>query len=235
MDDVIAPRLQRMQNPRQCGDGSRLDIVQQQNASSLVIEPLHRNVVDPRGRNMPPVVCQKIRAPDLDALGGEVVLDAVGARQPGDPKERSKCSVIPERGLHRCYSVVDLLPGALDRHFLHVQGMILGVGTDAVAGVTELAHAFRIGLGHAADGEEGRLHALRGQNVENLIAVARQRPVIERQHHLVISERQRFGVLHCADPRMLPGIDHQGSRDAERVGMAGTIGSRDSLRGDAGE
>src|SRR5712671_6059917 len=108
MDDAIASRLQRMQDPRQCGDGSRLDIVQQQNASSLVLEPLYRVVVDPRGRDMSPVVCQKIGAPDLDALGGEIVLDAVGARQPGDTKERGKCCVIPERGLHRCYSVVDL-------------------------------------------------------------------------------------------------------------------------------
>src|SRR6266851_6493200 len=105
MDDAIASRLQRMQNPRQCGDGSRLDIVQQQNASSLVLEPLHREVVDPRGRDMPPVVCWKIGAPDLDAPGGEIVLNAIGARQPGNPKERGKCSVIAERGLHRCYSV----------------------------------------------------------------------------------------------------------------------------------
>jgi len=67
---------------------------------------------------MPPVVRQKIGAPDLDALGGEIVLDAVGARQAGDTKERGKCCVITERGLHRCYSFVDLLPGALDRHSL---------------------------------------------------------------------------------------------------------------------
>src|ERR1700738_3112849 len=120
---------------------------------------------------MPPVVCRKIGAPDLDALGGEIVLDAIGAREAGDTEERGKCSVIPERGLHRCYSVVDLLPGALYRHSVHVQRMILGVGADAMPGVAELAHAFRIGLGHAADGEESRRHALRGENVENLIAV----------------------------------------------------------------
>ncbi len=99
----------------------------------------------------------------------------------------------------------------------------------------ELAHAFRIGRSHAADLEEGRLHAFRGENVQNLIAVARQRPVIERQHHLVIGKRQRLRILHGADPRMLPGIDHQGTRGAERIGMAGTIGRRCSLCADAGE
>src|SRR5258705_3154199 len=113
MDDAIASRLQLMQNPRQCGDGSRLDVVQQQNASSLVLEPFHREVVDPRRRNMPPVVRRKISAPDLDALGGEIVLDAIGAREAGDAKERGKRGVIPERGLHRCYSLVDLPSGGL--------------------------------------------------------------------------------------------------------------------------
>ena len=80
-----------------------------------------------------------------------------------------------------------------------------------MAGVAELADAFRSGLGHAADDEEGRLHALRGKNVQNLIAVARQRPVVEGQHHLVVPERQRFCILHGADAGMLPGIDDQGS------------------------
>ena len=88
---------------------------------------------------------------------------------------------------------------------------------------------------HPADREEGRLDALRGEDLQDLIAVARQRTVVERQHHLVISERQRFGILHGADPRMLAGIDHQGSRGAERVGMAGTIGGRRRLCGDAGQ
>ena len=44
---------------------------------------------------------------------------------------------------------------------------------------------------------------------QNLIAVVRQRPVVERQHHFVILERQRLGVLHGADAGMLQGIDHQ--------------------------
>src|SRR6478736_8999850 len=113
--------------------------------------------------------------------------------------------------------------------------MILGVGTYAMAGVAELADAFRSSLGHAADGEEGCLYALRGENVQNLIAVARQRPVVEGQDYLVIVERQCFGILHGADAGMLPGIDHQSSGGAKRAGMAGTIGGRYSLCGDESE
>ena len=113
--------------------------------------------------------------------------------------------------------------------------MVLAVGADGVAGVAELADAFGIFPGHAADDEEGRLHALRGEDFQHLVAVVRQRAVIEGQHHLVIFQRQRFGILHGADARMLARVDHQGSRGAERVGMARAIGGRGGLRGDAGQ
>ena len=110
--------------------------------------------------------------------------------------------VIAKRRFDRCDAVVDLLPGALDRHPVHAQRMVLAVGADGMAGVAQLADAFRIRLGHAADDEEGRLDALRGENLQNLIAVARQRPVVEGQHHFVILQRQRFGSIawcRCAD------------------------------------
>ena len=141
-------------------------------------------------------------------------------------KNGASARVIAKRRLDRGDAVIDLLLGALDRHPVHAQRMILAVGADGMAGVAELADAFRKGLGHAADVEEGRLDALRGENFQNLIAVARQRAVVERQHHFVILQRQRFGILHGADARVLAGIDHQRSRGAERVGMAGAIGGR---------
>src|ERR1700737_3914532 len=95
MDDAIASRLQFMENPRQCGDRSRLDVVQQQNASSFFLEPLHREIVDARGRNMPPVVSQKIGAQGLDALWGEIVLDAFGARKAGERKNGGSAASSP--------------------------------------------------------------------------------------------------------------------------------------------
>ena len=138
-------------------------------------------------------------------------------------------------------AVTDAMPSsiscsdAFDRQAVHAGRMILAVGGDGVAGVADLAHAFRIGLGLTADQEEGRLHALGGQDFQNPVAVARQRPVVEGQHHLAIRERQRFGILHGADAGMLARIDHQGSRGAERIGMAGAIGGQCGRRGDAGE
>ena len=98
------------------------------------------------------------------------------------------------------------------------------MGADAVTGFDQFADTFRIALRHAADREEGRFHALRGENSENLVAVARQRSVVERQHHLMVAQRQGFWILHAADAGMFARIDHQSTRRAERIWMAGTLG-----------
>ena len=73
----------------------------------------------------------------------------------------SAAAASPSAAFDRGDAVVDLLPGALDRHLVHGERMVLAVGADGVAGVAELADAFRIGSRHLADHEEGRLHALR--------------------------------------------------------------------------
>ena len=46
MDEAVTAGFQVVQNSRQGGDGARLDVVQQQNAFALGLEPLHREVVD---------------------------------------------------------------------------------------------------------------------------------------------------------------------------------------------
>ena len=89
--------------------------------------------------------------------------------------------------------------------------MVLGVGGHRVAGVAHLAHAFRIGVGLASDQEEGRLGAMGGENVEDLVGVFRQRTVVEGQHHLTIFKRQRLVILHGADDGMGARIDHDGA------------------------
>ena len=99
-------------------------------------------------------------------------LDPFGAREAGHAKERGRRSAVSQRRRHRCNALVDFLPDAFDRQAVHAGRMILGVGRDGVAGVADLAHAFRIGLGLTADQEEGRLHALGGQDFQNPVAVA---------------------------------------------------------------
>ena len=177
-----------------------------------------------------PVVGREIRAPDLDALGFRIGLDGVVAAEAGNAEERRGFRAIAKGCRHRGDAVVDFLLRAFERHPLHVRRMILGVGGNRVAGIAHPAHAFRIGPGLRSDQEEGRLHALRGENIQHLIAVLRDRAVVEGQHHLMILQRQRLGVLHGADDGIFAWIDHDRARRAERVGMAGTIGGRRILR-----
>ncbi len=98
--------------------------------------------------------------------------------------------------------------------------MVLAVGGHRVAGIAHLAHAFGIGLGLPSDQEEGRLGAMGGENVEDLVAVFRQRAVVEGQHHLVVFSGSVLS--YCMVPMMdAARIDHNGAGRADGVGMAG--------------
>jgi hypothetical protein len=50
--------------------------------------------------------------------------------------------------------------------------------------------------------------------------VTRHGTIVECQHDLMIVKRQRFGVLHGADTRMLVGIDHECAADPEHARWA---------------
>ena len=106
---------------------------------------------------------------------------------------------------------------------------------DGVARREQFADAFGRISRLLADGEEGRLHAFGRKDVQHLVAVAWQRPVVESQHYFMIGERKRFRILHGADAGMLPGIDHQRARRPERVRMARAIGGRGRVDGKAGK
>jgi hypothetical protein len=43
--------------------------------------------------------------------------------------------------------------------------------------------------GHAADDEKRRLDAFRGKDIKNFVGVGRQRPIIEGEDYLLVSER----------------------------------------------
>ena len=108
MDNAKAACFQLMQNSGQGSDGSRLDVVQQQNASSFGLDPLDRQVVDPRRRNMPPVVCRKIGAPGLEALRGEIVFDGVGAHP---ARECGRTAQVPSSSPRAAFT--DAIPSSI--------------------------------------------------------------------------------------------------------------------------
>ncbi|MHC2265920.1 hypothetical protein ACVILJ_001303 [Bradyrhizobium diazoefficiens] len=203
-----------------------LDVVQQQDALALGLQPLDRELVDTVGRHVPPVVGGEIGAPDLDAARDQIVLDALGAHQAGNAEERCELGRIGHRGRGPFDAAVDLGLEFFDSHPVERQRMVHAVRADGVARRDKLAHPFRIRLGLAADDEEGRLDALVGEDLEHLVGIFRQRTVVEGQDDLVILQRQRLAVLHRADARMLVRIDHEGAGGPERVRVAGTVGCK---------
>jgi hypothetical protein len=219
VDDAIAARLQFAQDPRQRRNRARLNVVQQQDAFALFLQPLHRKLIDPIGRDVAPVVGEEIGAPELKPLGRGKFLDPVVDAQAGNAEERRGRSAVGQRRGHRRDALFDLLPGAVERQPIHAARMVLSVGGHRVAGVAHLAHAFRIGVGLASDQEEGRLRAVGGENLEDLVRVFRQRTVVEGQHDLTICKRQRLVILHGADDGMRARIDNDGARRTDGVGM----------------
>ena len=75
---------------------------------------------------------------------------------------------------------------------------------------------------HLADHEERRLDALRGEDVEDLIGIRRQRAVVEGDDDFLVVQRQRVRILHAAELLVVAEIDRQHAAGAERVGISGT-------------
>ena len=98
--------------------------------------------------------------------------------------------------------------------------MVLAVIGHRVALVMDAPDHRGVGTRHAADDEEGRLHAFGCECLEDAIGVRRQRTVVEGEHDFMVVERQRFAILHRADTGVLAGIDDKGATDAKSAGWA---------------
>ncbi len=226
VDDMVAARLQFAQQGRQHRRGAALDIMQQQDAFALGLDPGEGEMQHLGRRDMAPVVGRKISAPGHDAPGGEILLDTFGAQQPGNAEERRHRAGIAQRGGGVVDAVIDLLHRPFDRHPVEAEWMVFAVRSDGVTGLAEAADAIRKLVRHPADDEERRLDAFGGQRLQHLIAVRRQRTIVEGEHDLVVFERQGLAVLHGADLGVLRRVDHQRARGTERIGIAGaTVGA----------
>ena len=101
--------------------------------------------------------------------------------------------------------------------------MILAVRADRVPGGVHPAHRRGICVGHGADEEIRRLDALCGENIEDLLAVGRQRAIVEREHDLLVAQRHGLGVLHHAKAPVLAGLDGEHAARSKRVGIPRAI------------
>ena len=104
--------------------------------------------------------------------------------------------------------------------------MGLAVVRNRVAFVVDAPHDRGIALHHATDHEEGRLHALRCERIENTVGVGRQRTIVEGQYDFAIHERQGFVVLKAAEANVLIGIDDERAADPQRPRRAFVGASR---------
>src|SRR6516164_7100526 len=111
----------------------------------------------------------------------------------------------------------------LDRQLAEAQRMVFTMRADRVAFLVNAAHHGGISAGHFADHEVRHLHALRSENIEDFVGIGWYRAVIEGENDLLVVERQRVGILHVADPRILGGINRKDAARAERAGMSGTV------------
>ena len=68
--------------------------------------------------------------------------------------------------------------------------MVLAVIGERVAFVVHAPHDVRERTRHAADQEEGRLHAFLRQDVEDARGIGRQRAVVEGEDDFLVVERQ---------------------------------------------
>ena len=141
-------------------------------------------------------------------------------------KNGAICLPSPSARLHRGDAVLDFLAQAIGAHAIEGERMFHAVRADGVAFGGDALHDLRKFLGVVADQEIGRLHAMRGQDIEHLLGVDRPRRVIEREHHFLVGERQGLRILERADARMLGRIDNDGAAGADGVGIARTIGRK---------
>ena len=92
-----------------------------------------------------------------------------------------------------------------------------GMRADGVASGRDLFHDFRMPAGVLADREEHRLGALIGQRFEHGRCMSRPRPVVERQHDFVVTQKViRLEMLE-AEAGAAGGVDLDDAGNSECI------------------
>src|SRR5579872_5766430 len=201
-----------------------MNVVQQQNAAAMRVEPPHRLAHDVfLGGPLVLLIGKDIRAPRYQRLGRKEGFYRFGAAEAGDAEERRHAAWIAERRVDRRDTAVNFLLDLLRGQALEGERVILTVGADGVAGVVDAAHQLGVSTRHLADKKIGRLDALRGQCVEDNAGIGRNRTIVEGDDDLVILERQRARILDAAKTGKFAGCYRQHAAGAQRVGITRTL------------
>src|SRR3974377_568668 len=201
--------------------GGRMDVMQQEDASTLCFQslhgPLHNGL---RGDAPEPVVGDHIRTPGHQRLRRQVMVYRAGPAQTRNSEKREKCLRITQRGIDGGYPTLNLGFDPLQWQALESERMVLTMSADGMARVVAARDPGRILVRHPAKQEVGSLNALRRQRIKNDVAIGRQRTVIESQDDFMVIERQTLLVLHAANFTEFAWADGELSARTERVWIA---------------
>src|SRR5262245_7630117 len=98
--------------------------------------------------------------------------------------------------------------------------MAPGMRADRVPAVGHLLEDRGLPGGVDADGEEDRLGAVRGERVQHPDGVLRPGSVVERQHDFAFAQEVVALEMFETEAGAARGVDLDGARDTERVGIA---------------
>src|SRR6266850_90973 len=140
----------------------------------------------------------------------------------GVPKKRSQRVGVTESRGDGIDPRINLLYG-LGRRQLRQVSMSLRHGSHRMSTTDKASNDFGRVIHHVPDDEEGCLHALRSQRVDNLVRERWQRTVIEGQHQFMLLKRQGLRKLHGAYPRQRRGLYLDRPTCSDRIWIASAI------------
>src|SRR5262249_12777891 len=115
-----------------------MDVVHQNDAASLRVQPLHGALHDRfRGAAAPPIVRVDIRAPDDKVLALQESFDRIGTAEARHAEEGRERLSVAECSYNRIDAVVDLALNPTHRQALEGAWMVLAVSADGTAFVVD--------------------------------------------------------------------------------------------------
>ena len=132
LHDLVAVRLQLLQQHGQREHRRRMDVVQQEDAAMVFrFDALHRKRHDLfRGDAVMPVVRDFVRAPYGQRFVGEIRIRLIAAQKPWNSEERRDRARVADRGIDRFNAAVDFLRQRGLSHPVERQGVMQAVRSD---------------------------------------------------------------------------------------------------------
>ena len=216
MHDLVAGRLELLEQFRNGFGGVLLEVVHQHDAFAVLVELGQDRLDDALRRAHREVERIHVGRPDADIALAHIGDELRRVTQRREAEERRGRSA--DGGLHGADAFFDFGLRVFDAHaFLRQVDMAPCMRADRVAGLGDLPEDFRVVACVLADREEKRLGAVIGEGFKNARRIVRPRAVVEGQHHFLVSQEIVLAEMLEAETRAAGGVDLDGTRDSDRV------------------